>query len=85
MVVFYKTTSKSMQQTIVSDFYYKIFRNLLDENANLGPVNKSHVLYPPPQLQIYNILRISLLMQAKLLGLIYYYYDLCITIIFSLI
>lgn len=77
-----------MQQTIVSDFYYKIFRNLLDENANLGPVNKSHVLYPPPQLQIYNILRISLdrlLMQAKLLGLIYYYYDLCITIIFSLI
>lgn len=48
MVVFYKTTSKSMQQTIVSDFYYKIFRNLLDENANLGPVNKSHVLYPPP-------------------------------------
>lgn len=33
-----------MQQTIVSDFYYKIIRNLLDENANLGPVNKSHVL-----------------------------------------
>lgn len=83
MVVFYKATSKSMQQTIVSDFYYKIFWNLLDENANLGPVNKSHVLYPHP---IYNILRISLLMQAncKLLRLIYYYYDLFITIIFSL-
>lgn len=79
IVVFhhYMVSSTSTQQTIVSDLSHKIqkkkkwktitFRNLLDENARLGLVNKSHVLYPfPPN---YNSLRMGrnrLLMRARL-------------------
>lgn len=78
IVVFhhYMVSSTSTQQTIVSDLSHKIqkkkwktitFRNLLDENARLGLVNKSHVLYPfPPN---YNSLRMGrnrLLMRARM-------------------